>query len=371
MNFQIFREDWGLFRKGEEDARRHQEKLKEIIRQRLPELITEESLILADDRRKVRIPLRLVEEFRFRFASHQEMLVGQAGSQPGADETIVFPGTGRGGGAGTEPGIDYYEAEVSVEEIAEVVFEELALPHYEPKNTANRGISEEWADLRRQGIRACLDRRRTLLNAFKRHAKEGGKGGFRLCPSDLRFRVWRSIESPEARAVVLAMLDTSGSMGPLEKYLARSFFFWMVRFLEANYANVEVVYLAHHAEARETTASEFFRKGESGGTRCSSVYELALDIIETRYPPTEYNIYAFHFSDGDNLPADNERCVELIGRLLEVANLVGYGEIEGPYFYTSTLKTVYQSIAHPRLVVVTLRERKDVYRALKAFFARF
>uniref|UniRef100_UPI000AB85A1B DUF444 family protein n=1 Tax=Desulfolucanica intricata TaxID=1285191 RepID=UPI000AB85A1B len=158
------------------------------------------------------------------------------------------------------------------------------------------------------------------------------------------------------------------SMGPFEKYIARSFFFWMVRFLRTKYQNVQIVFLAHHALAQETTEEEFFTKGNSGGTRCSSVYELALDVIEKRYSPEDYNIYAFHFSDGDNLSSDNEKCVKLVEKLLKVCNMVGYGEIEGPYYYTSTLRTAYKKIDNPKFTTVSIRDKSGVYPALKSFF---
>ena len=205
---------------------------------------------------------------------------------------------------------------------------------------------------------------------LRRNAIKGRPGFDGIHPEDLRFRTWNVRALPESSAVVFAMMDASGSMGPFEKYIARCFFFWTVRFLRANYHNVEIVFLSHHTEARETTEEEFFRKGESGGTRCSSVYKLARKIIAERFPPDDFNIYAFHFSDGDNLTADNDLCIDLVQELLEVANLVGYGEIEGPYYYTSTLKTAYRAISHPRFVIATLRDKGDVYKTLKTFFAR-
>ncbi len=159
-------------------------------------------------------------------------------------------------------------------------------------------------------------------------------------------------------------------MGPFEKYIARSFFFWMVRFLRTKYKNVKIVFLAHHVEAKETTEEEFFTKGASGGTRCSSVYKLALDIIEKHYNPQDYNIYAFHFSDGDNLASDNEQCVTLINELVKVCNLVGYGEIEGPYYYTSTLRSAYKKVSDARFTVVTIKDKTGVYPALKKFFSQ-
>jgi uncharacterized protein len=169
---------------------------------------------------------------------------------------------------------------------------------------------------------------------------------------------------------VIAMMDVSGSMGEFEKYIARSFYFWMVRFLRTKYQNVEIIFLSHHTEAKEVTEQEFFTKGESGGTKVSSAYQLALDIIQERYSPADWNIYPFHFSDGDNMFSDNRLCVELIQRLIEVCNLFGYGQIKQGWYPAGTLMTVYsQEIDNPKFVGVTIEEKEDVYPALQKFFS--
>lgn len=102
------------------------------------------------------------------------------------------------------------------------------------------------------------------MEAIKRSALKGKPGLKEITPEDLRYKTWDLTFKYESNAVVLAMMDTSGSMGPFEKYIARSFFFWMVRFLRTKYNNVQIVFLAHHTEARETTEEEFFTKGASG-----------------------------------------------------------------------------------------------------------
>ncbi len=76
------------------------------------------------------------------------------------------------------------------------------------------------------------------------------------------------------------MMDTSGSMGVWEKYMARSFFFWMTRFLRTKYETVEIEFIAHHTEAKVVSEEHFFSKGESGGTICSSAYRKALELID-------------------------------------------------------------------------------------------
>jgi hypothetical protein len=213
-----------------------------------------------------------------------------------------------------------------------------------------------------------IDRKRTLLSNLKRNLIDGEKGIHDIRLDDLRFRTWEEITEPETNAVVIAMMDVSGSMGAFEKYVARTFFFWTVRFLRTKYERVKVVFLAHHTQAKEVSEEEFFTRGESGGTKCSSVYQLALDIIAQRYAPQDFNIYPFHFSDGDNLPSDNDACLKLVQELLRVSNIFGYGEIVSPFYQGSTLMNVYRKIKDPKLIPVSIKEKRDVYPALQQFF---
>ncbi|WP_459980092.1 DUF444 family protein, partial [Paenibacillus sp. YK5] len=159
------------------------------------------------------------------------------------------------------------------------------------------------------------------------------------------------------------------SMGSFEKYIARSFFFWMTRFLRTKYEHVEIIFIAHHTEAKVVTEEEFFTKGESGGTICSSAYQLAVDLIDRSYPSSRFNIYPFHFSDGDNLTSDNERCVRLINELIQRCNLFGYGEVN-QYNRSSTLMSAYRNLHDPKFVHYVIREKGEVYKALKTFFPK-
>jgi uncharacterized sporulation protein YeaH/YhbH (DUF444 family) len=164
------------------------------------------------------------------------------------------------------------------------------------------------------------------------------------------------------------MMDTSGSMGTFEKYIARSFFFWMTKFLRSKYKEVDIVFLAHHTRAREVSEEEFFTRGESGGTKCSSVYQLALKLINERFPSEDFNLYTFHFTDGDNLPSDNELCAELVEKLADASSLLGYGEIINPYYRSSTLMTTLRKVKTPKLLTLTIKDKTEVLEALKAFF---
>jgi len=369
--YTVYREDWSLHRKGEIDRERHRDKVREAIKKNIADVVSEESIILSDGRKVVKVPIRSLEEYHFRYDIGKRKHSGQGqgdtkeGDVLGSDKQSA----GKGKGAGEEPGVDYYEAEISIDELAQLIFDDLGLPNLQQKRKPELASeSFEFKDIRKKGVSSNIDRKRTILEALKRNARQGQPGFGKITKDDLRYKTWEVTYKYESSAVILAMMDTSGSMGPYEKYIARSFFFWMTRFLRTKYQNVQIIFLAHHVEAKETTEEEFFTKGASGGTRCSSVYQLALEIIKQRFNPEDYNIYAFHFSDGDNLTLDNEKCLQYVNELLKVCNLVGYGEIEGPYYYTSTLRAVYKKIDDPKFTSVGIKTKNDVYPALKLFF---
>jgi uncharacterized protein len=370
----VSQSDWTLHRKGFVDQHRHNEKIKEAIKQNLSEIVSREDIILSDGKTIVKVPIRSLEEYKFRFDHNKKDGVGQGQGGSKVGDVLGRSGDDQGQGqgqAGEEPGYDYYEAEVNLEELAALIFEDLGLPNLEEKrDQALEAESVRFTDIRRNGIMSNLDKRRTILQNIKRNAMLGKARLGNLRSEDLRFKTWEREIRFESNAVVIAMMDVSGSMGEFEKYIARSFYFWMVRFLRTKYTNVEIVFISHHTEAKEVSEHEFFTKGESGGTKVSSAYQLALNIINERYAPADWNIYPFHFSDGDNMFSDNRLCVDLVHQLIDVCNLFGYGQIKQGWYPAGTLMSVYtQEIEHERFVAVTIEDKEDVYPALQRFFS--
>ncbi|GIP47184.1 hypothetical protein D3C76_162180 [compost metagenome] len=373
-NFVVSKEDWSLHRKGYQDQQRHQEKVREVIKQNLPDLVTEENIIMSDGKQIIKVPLRNLEEYRFihNYQKHKHVGQGDGSSEVGdvlgQDSPKDNGKGGKGGKAGDQPGYDYVEAEISIEELEDMLFDEMELPYIQEKDKEEMETeSIRFNDIRKKGLMSNIDKKRTILENLRRNATAGTPGIHGISPDDLRYKTWEEIIVPRSNAVILAMMDTSGSMGAFEKYCARSFFFWMTRFLRRQYEKVEIVFLAHHTEAKEVSEEEFFTRGESGGTICSSVYQKALEIIDSRYSPSSYNIYPFHFSDGDNLTSDNERCVKLIGELMKRSNLFGYGEVN-QYNRGSTLMSAYRTIKQEKFMYYVIKEKGEVYNALKRFF---
>ncbi|MDF2902876.1 MAG: hypothetical protein K0S25_514 [Bacillus sp. (in: firmicutes)] len=372
--FVVSKEDWSLHRKGHDDQQRHQEKVQEAIRNNLPDLITEESIIMSNGREVVKIPIRSLDEYKIRYNYDKNKHVGQGDGESKIGDVIARDGAGsekgpgKGQGAGDQPGEDYFEAEVSMMELEEALFKQLELPNLQRKEQNEELVENiEFNDIRKTGLMGNIDKKRTMMTAFKRNAMQGTPGFHPIYQEDLKFKTWNEVVKPESKAVVLAMMDTSGSMGIWEKYMARSFFFWMTRFLRTKYETVEIEFIAHHTEARVVTEEDFFTRGESGGTICSSAYRKALDLVNEKYDPKRYNIYPFHFSDGDNLTSDNARCVKLVEELMKVSNIFGYGEVN-QYNRHSTLMTAYKNIKQEKFRHYILKQKSDVFHAMKSFF---
>ncbi|PIJ96379.1 sporulation protein YhbH [Lysinibacillus sphaericus] len=374
--FVISQENWSLHRKGHQDQQRHMEKVKDAIKNNLPDLVSEESIVMSNGREVIKIPIRSLDEFKIRYNYDNSKHVGQGQGDSNIGDVVARDGSkanqaqGKGKEAGDKPGQDYYEAEVSIEEIQNVLFRELELPNLQQKEKAEIVTEKiDFNDIRKKGLMGNVDKKRTILNALKRNAMQGKAEITPIHNDDLRFKTWDEVVKPESKAVVLAMMDTSGSMGAFEKYCARSFFFWMTKFLRSRYGTVEIEFIAHHTEAKVVTEEEFFTKGESGGTICSSAYKKALELVEEKYSPSRYNIYPVHFSDGENISMDNEKCLKLVAELMNVSSMFGYGEVNQHNRF-STLMYTYKKIDDPKFRHHILRKKGDVYDALKSFFKK-
>jgi sporulation protein YhbH len=401
------------------DRLRHRQKVRESIRENIADIIAEESIIGKNRDRVIKVPLRGIKEYRFVYGDNSGgASQGDGNSRPGQ----VVGKTGKEGPgkgddmAGDRPGVDYYETDVTLEELIEIMFEDLELPNLERR--ALREIQSDYSSKRKGyrhvGIRVRLDKRRTakqrvmrMLAAERRangnkvvqevatesedvleepadievpalnalHPDSGvivRKRRFPFHQDDLRYKHIEVDTREESNAAVLCIMDTSGSMDTMKKYLARSFFFLLYQFISTRYRNVEIVFIAHHTEANEVTEEEFFHKGESGGTFISSGYLKALEIIQERYHPSLWNLYAFHCSDGDNFDSDNPTALKAAEELAEICNLFGYGEIKplGSRYYESSMLNVFRRIQAPNFHTVLIERKEDIWPSFKAFLAK-
>lgn len=357
------------------DQRRHQKKVEEAIKGDLARIVGNEDIITSDGSRTIRVPVRTLTLPRIVF-DHGEERVGQGTGDSGKGKVVgnrPQKGDTSGRRAGDQPGVDYYEAGITIDDLAALVFKDLGLPNLEDRGKKDV-VSQEvkWNDIRRKGPMGNLDKRRTILENMRRNAREGKARFEGIIQDDLRFRVWDEEIKPETQAVIIAMRDVSGSMGEFEKYITRATYFWMFRFLRTKYRNVEMRFITHHTEAKEVDEKAFFELGESGGTRVSSAYQLCLDIVQRDYPPEDWNVYPFHFSDGDNWgDVDNERCIDLIKKGLPLYNMWGYAEIQEhrrQTYSTTLMKAMEKLKDDPKVVATVINSKEGVYPAIQTFF---
>jgi hypothetical protein len=364
------------------DRARHREKVRQAIRDNIADILSEESIIGKDRDRIIKVPIRGIKEYRFIYGN-QAPGVGQGNgqSQPGQ---VVGRQQGDAQGqpdrAGDRPGVDYYETDVRLDELIDLMFEDLELPDLERKRL--REIPSERTakrkGYRQVGIRQRLDKRRTVRARVKRmmatreRDPAADERRFPFHDDDLTYKHLITDVREESNAVVVCIMDTSGSMDTMKKYLARCFFFLLYQFIRSKYRNVEIVFIAHHTEGKEVSEEEFFHKGESGGTLISSGYQKALDIIAERYHPSLWNIYAFHCSDGDNFDTDNANALRVAKELTEVCNLFGYGEIKpmGARAYESSMLNVFRRLDADNFQTVLIERKEDVWPSFKALLAK-
>ncbi|MEE8266789.1 MAG: sporulation protein YhbH [Acidiferrobacterales bacterium] len=364
------------------DRLRHRQKVRQAIRENIADIVAEESIIGQGRDKIIKVPIRGVKEYRFVYGDNAPGVgAGDGNSEPG--QVVGKAGDkGRGDGrGGDQPGVDYYETDITLEELVEIMFEDLQLPDMERKKL-REVLAERTSKrkgYRRVGIRVHMNKRRTAIARVRRKVASGRVAAveaveerFPFHRDDIRYRRLRHDMKPQSNAVVLCIMDTSGSMDIMKKYLARSFFFLLYQFVRARYHNVEVVFIAHHTQAREVSEEEFFHKGESGGTYISSGYMKALEIIQARYHPGLWNVYAFHCSDGDNFPNDNTAAMNAAKELCEVANLFGYGEIKplNSSHYEDSMLQLFKSIGSPNFHSMLIERKEDIWSSFKMFLER-
>lgn len=363
---------WDLRQRGQRDSQRHQKKIREAIKQNLHHIIAEEAIITTDGKRTTKVPVKYLDSYHFKHGMPKD----QVGHGEGDVGDVLKPGKvpGQQGGdkAGEAPGVDIYETEISLEELTNMMLEDLELPWLESKNKREIITKEVvFTDLRKKGVMANWAKRRTVMENIKRNAVEGGVAKFKdLKNDDMRYRTWEEKIERHSNAVVYLMMDRSGSMDDHKRYLCKATFWWICRFLERRYDNVEVVFIAHDAEAKVVPEKDFFSISNDGGTMCSSAYELAWRDIKESRPADIWNVYCFHFSDGDNFGDDNTRCANFVKEMLNRVNMFAYGEVSwenSNWTHESGLIKTLDAIDHPHLMTCVLHQKSDVMKALEKF----
>ena len=362
----------------ERDRARFREIVRGKLRGDLKRYLSTSELLGRRGEHAVSIPVPQIELPRFRFGDNKKKGVGQGPGDKG-EPMGGAPQEGEGAGAaGENEGTHILEVEVELSELAEMLGSELELPNIQPRG--DRQLTSDggrYTGLRSAGPQSLRHFRRTYRYALKRTiaAGEWDPNKPRVVPvrDDERYRARKSCPEPDSSAVIFHVMDVSGSMGREQKDIVRIKAFWIDTWLRSQYKNLEVVYIVHDAVAKVVDQEAFFHLRESGGTKISSAYELCLSLIQEKYRPEDWNLYPFHYSDGDNWSArDTERCVSLLrDEILPRVNQFCYGQVKSAYGSGQFKKDLDNALeGEERLVTASINDREGIADAIRAFLGK-
>ncbi len=332
-------------------------------------------------------------------------------------DRIARPQSGGGGAGGSGSpdggGEDDFVFRITREEFMQVFFDDLALPHL--VRTQLLPDAPEWRTQRMgfvsAGNPASLHIVRSLRTALGRRIAMGGELRRRLRalqeelvhaersadtpravlralqerfealqrrvrripfldPLDLRFRNRVRIPQPTAKAVMFCLMDVSGSMDEERKDIAKRFFILLYLFLMRHYEKTDVIFIRHHTQAAEVSEAEFFEATETGGTVVSSALVLMHNIIQARYPGSDWNIYGAQASDGENWHNDSARCGELLlDKLLPMLRYFAYVQVAGD---EQSLWEEYTRVKErePKFAMSRVTSASDIYLVFRELFAK-
>src|SRR3989338_2583449 len=362
--------------KIEKDLSRFHQILRGQIKKELRKFMSRGEMIGKKGKDLVSIPLPQIEIPKFVYGPKQAGGVGQGEGDPGQPlDGEEAQGVSK---AGNLPGEHIMEVEISLGELAEILGEELELPRIEPKG--DRDIVTErtkYSGISPSGPESLRHFKRTYKKALRRHILSGtyDPKNPKIIPirEDRIYRTWKEVHKPQSRALVFFLLDVSGSMGNEQKEIVRIETFWIDTWLRSQYQNLQTRYIIHDAVAREVDRETFFHTRESGGTIISSAYKLALKILEEQYDMNDWNLYPFHFSDGDNWSGnDTEECMKLLeDKFFSLSNDFCYGQVESEYGSGQFYKDLQARFpTHEKLISSKIANKDAIVSSMKDFFGK-
>lgn len=334
-------------------------RFKKQIKEAVDKAITKRNITDIGQGERIVIPAKDIQEPMFQhgtdgtretvFPGNKDFMTGDHIPRPSANQAAAS-----GSEASNEgEGIDDFSFDLDQKEFLELFFEDLALPdlvkkhmmeipeyEYVKAGYASTGVpnnlsiirSMKQATARRIALKAPYKKR--LIECEKRLKEISKKNPNDLIIADikrqitflkekitsipfidtidLRFHLRTKQLRPSSKAVMFCLMDVSGSMDEMKKDMAKRFYVLLYLFLKRHYKQIDIIFIRHHTSAKEVDEQEFFYSRETGGTVVSSALELMRDIMQERYPSSNWNIYAAQASDGDNWNADSPYCQRLL-----------------------------------------------------------
>ena len=197
-------------------------------------------------------------------------------------------------------------------------------------------------------------------------------------PVDVRYNAYQAVPKPISKAVMFCLMDVSASMQEREKGLAKRFFLMLHLFLNRRYDKIDLVFIRHTHVADEVDEETFFYDRTSGGTVVSSALKKMHEVIQERYDPALWNIYAAHASDGENYSTDQQVCDTVMREdVLPLVQYFAYVEIipeQEMSIYgdlsSGELWRLFGNLQkeHDNLAVARISNPADIYPVFKQLF---
>ena len=368
-----------MTRNIDQDLSRFRNIVRGKVREGLKKYVNHGEMLGRRGKNVISIPVPSIDIPRFR---HGPAGSGGVGSGEGEEGQPVGKGgqqQGDGtGAAGSEPGDGHFrEVEVTLEELAEMLGEELELPSIEPKGTDSvQSQKDKYSTISQNGPESLRHFKRTYKRALKRSIASNEYRPEKpiIIPSkeDFQYRSWKSIPMPQSNAAVIYIMDVSGSMMDEQKEIVRTEAFWIDTWIRSPYDGVQTRYICHDAAAKIVDEETFFHTRESGGTKISSAYRVCRDLIQREFPPSEWNIYCFQFSDGDNWGEDNNECLSiLVEDIMVYCNLYCYGQVESPYGSGDFIRELRKlTDDNENLVLSEIPDKDAIYESIRKFLGK-
>ncbi len=407
-------------KKSTVNRQRFLRRYRQHIKKAVSEAIDKRSIKDVDQGEKISIPSKDLNEPVFqhgRGGVNTRVLPGN--DQFHAGDRIPRPEGGGGGGGSSQgasdsaEGMDEFVFQITQEEFLNFMFEDLELPNLvkrqltgvEEFELRRAGISNEGvpgkinivrslrsANSRRIALTSKKRRKLKELEAQLAELKENEPDSDRVEPLsaeiaalrakidrvpwlddfDLKYNLHVKHPVPHSRAVMFCLMDVSGSMDQATKDIAKRFFLLLYLFLQRNYERTEVVFIRHHTSAKEVDEEEFFYSRETGGTIVSSALKLMNEVIQDRYPPSQWNIYGAQASDGDNWNDDSLTCYKLLTENI-MPKLQYYSYIEITARDHQALWKSYESVLRdfPKTFAMRqLEDARDIYPVFRQLFQK-
>lgn len=353
------------------DFNRFKEIVKGKVKSNMTKFVSSSHMTGSVGGKLVKIPLNDIDLPRFTFGNQN----GGTGMGDG-DEGDPMPGQGKGKGkgkgeAGEDEG-DHPSIEFTPAELAAIMSEYLELPELLPKGKGETmAEGSKYTGIAPVGV--IKHHKKTYLQSLKRQISTGdynpSKPSVIPIKRDVRYKISDPTVKPDINAVIYFLLDCSGSMDEQKKQLAKNTMWWVDLLLRNAYKKIDTVYILHDTRAWETTREEYFSVSTGGGTQISSAYKLVWDLMQRKYPHTDYNSYILHGSDSENSSSDNPACAKLLEEnILPNCNVFSYASIKGGLseeFYKFLERNVSKKVK-----LATIEDEEGILSAIKGFFGQ-